>query len=274
MKSMDKNPVIITCAVTGAELTKKECPYLPISPDEIALSAKDAVLSGAAIIHLHVRDKAGRPSQNTDIFHEVTEKILALTDCIIQFSTGGTVGTPDDLRIKPLLLKPHMATISMGSMNFGDDIYKNSLKTIKKIAGAIRQNNIMPEFEIFDLAMLETAQRLQKAGGFFDKFHINFVLGVKGGTCGSIKNLAYLTDYLKETQSWSVSGIGKYQLPLTAHAIAMGGHVRVGFEDNIFYKKGEIAESNADFVKRAARISNELDRKVATVSEAKKILGI
>lgn len=266
---MTYNPLIISCAIVGAELTREDTPYLPITPDELAQSAGEAVAAGARIIHLHVRDEAGRPSQRIDIFQEVTDKIREKCDCIIQYSTGGAVGTPLAERCAPLILKPEMATLTMGTMNFGSDIYENTEETIRTIARAIQENGVMPELEIFDFGMMDTTSRLLKKGWIPEKYHVNFVLGVPGGMGGNLRNLVLLVDQLPPRQTWTVSGIGKFQLPLSAHAIAMGGHVRVGFEDNIFFRKGEPATSNAQIVERVVRIAKELERPVATIDQAR-----
>ncbi|MCP4630141.1 MAG: 3-keto-5-aminohexanoate cleavage protein, partial [bacterium] len=216
----------------------------------IARAAEDAFNAGASIIHLHVRDENGKPSQRVDIFKEVTEKIRSRCNAIIQYSTGGAVGTPLDERTAPLELKPEMASLSMGTMNFGKDIFENSENTIRTISKAITRNNIMPELEIFDYGMMESVDRYIKKDFLPSKFHIGFILAVPGGMGGNIKNLVLLTDHLSPRQTWSVAGMGKNQLPLALHAIAMGGHVRVGIEDNIYYRKGEPVKSNKQLVER------------------------
>ncbi len=271
---MAANPLIITCAVVGAELTKKDTPYLPVTPDRIVKSAQDAVNAGASIIHLHVRNDQGKPTQNVDLFRDITKQIKENSNCIIQYSTGGAIGTQVGKRCAPLKLKPDMASLSMGTMNFGQDIFENSEDTIRTISRAIKKQKIMPELEIFDAGMMDNLTRFLKKKWFPKKFHVNFVLGVPGGMSGDLENLIWLSNRLKPGQTWSVSGIGKYQLPLTTHAIAMGGHVRVGFEDNIFYRKGELASTNARFVKRVKRIAIELERPIATAQQAREILGI
>jgi 3-keto-5-aminohexanoate cleavage enzyme len=268
------NPLIITCAVVGAELTKEDYPYLPTTPKEIAESARGAVEAGASIIHLHVRDEQEKPSQRVEIFGEVTKKIRRHCECVLQYSTGGAVGTPLDKRCAPLKLKPDMATLSMGTMNFGPDIFENTEKTMRTIAEAIQENGVMPELEIFDYGMMETVDRFLKKGFIPEKFHVDFVLGVPGGMSGEIKNLILLKDRLSPGQTWTVAGLGRFQLPLSVHAIAMGGHVRVGIEDNIYYRKGELAKSNAQLVERVVRIAKELDRPVATVQQARDMLGL
>jgi len=268
------NPLIITCAVVGAELTKEDYPYLPTTPDEIAETAGGAVEAGASIIHLHVRDEQGKPSQRVDIFQDVTEKIRQRCSCVIQYSTGGAVGTPLDQRCAPLKLKPDMATLSMGTMNFGPHIFENSEETIRTIAKAIQENGVMPELEIYDYGMMDTVHGFLKNGFIPKEFHVDFVLGIPGGMSGEIRNLVLLKDRLRPGQTWTVAGVGRFQLPLSAHAMAMGGHVRVGIEDNIYFRKGELTKSNAQLVERAVRMAKELDRPVATADQAREILGL
>ncbi len=270
-------PLIISCPIVGAELTKETYPHLPTTPDELAQAAEEAVKAGARIIHLHVRDEQGRPTQRVDIFEEVSKKIRERCECILQYSTGGAVGTPTAQRCAPLSLKPEMGTLSMGTMNFGPDIFENTEAIIKEISNALQKNNVMPELEIFDYGMLETTEKYLKKGWIPKHFHVDFVLGVPGGMMGTARDIVTLVDRLKiinPVQTWAVAGVGRFQLPLSTHAIAMGGHVRVGIEDNIFYRKGEMATSNAQLIERIARIAKELDRPVATLDEAKQLLGL
>jgi 3-keto-5-aminohexanoate cleavage enzyme len=271
---MDRAPLIITCAVVGAELTREDYPFLPLTPDEIAGSALAAYRAGASIIHLHVRDENGNPTQRVDIFKEVSDRISSECDAILQYSTGGAVGTPVAERYAPLSLKPHMASLSMGSINFGSELFENTEETIRLIAKNISENGSMPELEIFDFGMLESVGRYAAKGILPERYHVNFVLGVPGGMKGTVKNLVYLVNELEDQQAWTVSGIGKCQLPLCVHAIAMGGHVRLGVEDNIYYRKGELARSNAQLIDRIVRIAREMDRHVADPQTARRILGI
>ncbi|MFQ5560176.1 MAG: 3-keto-5-aminohexanoate cleavage protein [Nitrospinota bacterium] len=271
---MEFDPLVITCAVTGAELTKKETPYLPVTPDEIALSAIGAVSEGASIIHLHVRDEKGLPTQRAEIFKEVTDNIKKHCNPIIQFSTGGAVGTPVDERIAPLSLQPEMASLSLGTMNFGEEIFENSEATIRTISETLKKNGVMPELEIFDYGMLDSVPRLIKKGYIPKKFHVDFVLGVPGGMNGGIEELVTLARRLSPGQSWSVAGIGRFQLPLALHALCMGGHVRVGLEDNMYYSKGVLAKSNASLVRRIGKIAKEFGRPVASPDETRTLLGL
>ena len=271
---MTNNALIITCPIVGAELCKEDYPYLPTTPDELAEAARGAVEAGASIIHLHVRDERGKPTQRVDVFEEVTEKIRQRCECILQYSTGGAVGAPLHERCAPLKLKPEMASLSMGTMNFGSDIFENAEDTIRTISQAIQENGVMPELEIFDYGMMETTYRYLDKGFIPEKFHVGFVLGVPGGMSGEIRNLVLLQDRLSAGQTWTVAGMGKFQLPLSAHAIATGGHVRVGIEDNIYYRKGELAKSNAQLIERVVGIAKVFDRPIATVKQAREMLGL
>ncbi len=272
---MAGNPIIITCAVIGAEVNKETYPYFPSSTDALADSAAAAAAAGASIIHLHVRDAKGNPTQDVSIFKEVTEKIRARNkDVIIQYTTGGAAGTPLELRCGPLALKPEMATLSMGTLNFGSEVFENSEHIIRTIAAEEMKYGVMPELEIFDYGMMEAVPKYVKNGWIPSKYHVDFVLGVPGGMSGTIHNLNMLVNMLPAGQTWTVAGVGRFQLPLTAHAIAMGGHVRVGLEDNVYFTKGVFAKSNAEFVARVARIANEMDRPVATPAMTREILGL
>lgn len=268
------HPLIISCSVIGAELTREVYPYLPLTPDEIAVAAAEAVQAGASIIHLHVRDEEGRPSQRVDIFETVSKKIRERCDCILQYSTGGAVGTPIAERCAPIALRPEMCTLSMGTLNFGTDVFENTEDIILSIAAEVQKYNIMPELEIFDYGMVETMERMLKKKQIPERFHIDFVLGVPGGMMGTARDLVMLTNRLKPEQTWAVAGVGRFQLPLSVTAIAMGGHVRIGIEDNIYFRKGEMATSNAQLIERIAKISRLMDREIATVAQSKEILGL
>jgi 3-keto-5-aminohexanoate cleavage enzyme len=278
--SSSSYPVIITCAITGAETTREKQPNLPITPAEQAVAAEEAVRAGASIIHLHVREDDGKPSQRPERFDEAIRAIRArVPNVIIQISTGGAVGESIDNRARPLALKPEMASLNLGTMNFGDDVFMNHPRDIIGLAAKMQQYGVMPELEIYEAGMLESAFRLAKQGVIREPLHFQFVLGVPGGMSGDVRNLVHLVN-LMELQSgrrdlhWGVAGVGRFQLPLAVQALVMGGHVRVGFEDNIYYSKGEIAKSNAQLVERVARISRELGREVATPEVARKLLGI
>ena len=220
------DPVILTCPIVGAELTREIYPNLPLSPEELAEAARGACEAGASIIHLHVRDEHGHPTQRIEIFEETTRKIRDRCDCIIQFSTGGAVGTPLGERLAPLDLLPDMATLSMGTMNFSGDIFENREETIIALAQKMKDLSITPELEIFDYGMMDTVDRFLKKGLLPENFHMDFVLGVPGGMNGEITSLNFLVQRLPKAQTWSVAGVGRFQLQLGTHALVMGGHVR------------------------------------------------
>lgn len=271
------HPLIITCAITGAEVTKQNQPNLPITPKEQAKAARDAVKAGASVIHLHVREDDGKPSQRVERFEEAIHEIrIAVPEVIIQISTGGAVGESIAKRKQPLELKPEMASLNMGTMNFGDDVFLNHPKDIVGLAEEMNRLEIVPEMEVYEAGHLEASFRLIQKGILKPPFHYQFVLGVPGGMSGDVRNLVHLKSLLDselgEKAHWAVAGIGRFQLPIATHAILMGGHVRVGFEDNVFYKKGELAKSNAQLVERVVRIAGELGRGVATVEEARELL--
>ncbi|MDR3605771.1 MAG: 3-keto-5-aminohexanoate cleavage protein [Oligoflexia bacterium] len=274
------NPVIITCAITGAETTREKQPSLPVTPEQQAQAAAECVKAGASIIHLHVREDDGKPSQRTERFEESIRLIRkAAPGVIIQISTGGAVGESIENRARPLSLKPEMASLNLGTMNFGEDVFMNHPRDIVALAARMQKNSVVPELEIYEAGMLESAFRLAKQGVLREPLHFQFVLGVSGGMSGDPRNLVHLVTLLEAGAAgrplhWGVAGVGRFQLPLAVQALVMGGHVRVGFEDNIFYQKGVLATSNAQLVERVARIAGELGREVATPAVAREILGL
>lgn len=267
--------LILTAAITGAELTKQQCPSLPITPKEQAEAAKEAVEAGASVIHLHVRDDAGKPSQKIEHFKRSVEAILMAckgNEPLIQFSTGGAVGETLEKRLAPLQLKPEMASLNLGTINFGEEVFVNSFADMRAFSAELQKLSIVPEYEVYDAGHLDNLKKLIKEGFAKPPFHCQFVLGVPGALSGEIQALTYLIQNLPEKSTWAVAGIGRFELPLAVHAILMGGHVRVGLEDNIYYSKGVLAKSNAQLIERVVRIAKEVGRPVATIAEAKKIL--
>jgi 3-keto-5-aminohexanoate cleavage enzyme len=260
----------ITAALVGAEVTREQQPHLPITPEEIADAAVGAREAGAAIVHLHVRDAAGRPTQDRAVFARTMELIRSRTDLIIQVSTGGAVGMTAEERAQPLALRPEMATLTCGSVNFGDDVFLNPPGLIEHFAQTMKGLGIKPEIEVFEVGMIANALGLVKRGLLEPPLHFDFVMGVPGGIPASAAHLVHLVAALPAGSTWSVAGMGRHELTLGAMAIAMGGHVRVGFEDNIYYRKGELADGNAQLVARIARIGRELDRPPASPDEVRR----
>lgn len=267
--------LIITAAICGAEVSKEDNPNLPVTPEELADAAYEAEKAGAAIIHLHVRDKEGLATQSKDVFTEVINLIKKKgVQAIVQPSTGGAAGMSWQERIQPVYLKPEMATLDCGTTNFADEIFVNDLPLMRNFAREMDKYDILPELECFEPGHIYNALQLKKEGLLNKHLHFDLVLGVPGAIKASLKNLLFLTELLPEEVTWTVAGIGRHQLPLAVHAILLGGHVRVGFEDNIYYKRGELAESNAQLVERIVRLAAELDREIASPDETREILGI
>lgn len=266
--------LIITAALTGAEVTQEQQPHLPITPQEIGRAAVEAYEAGAAIVHVHARTADGGATQDKKVYGEIKELITKACPVIFQPSTGGAVWHTADERLQPLELNPEMATLSTGTCNFGSDIFSNPQEFYEQAARVMQERGIKPEFEVFEVGMIKNALHLVKQGLVSEPLHFNFVLGVPGAMGASVRNLSFLVDSIPQGASWTVSGIGRHETSLAAAAIAMGGHVRVGFEDNIYYSKGELAKSNGQLVARIARIAAELGREVATPDQAREILGL
>lgn len=269
---MDK--LIITAALTGAEVSRAQQPALPITPEEIGIAAAECAQAGASIVHVHARQPDGTPTQDREVYRQIMAEVSKRCDVIVQISTGGAVGMTPQERLAPVALQPEMATLSMGSVNFGGEVFVNHPADIETFARTMQALGVKMELEIFDSGMLSTAQRWLDKGVLPSPAHFDLVLGVPGGMTGTPQALMYLLSQLPASATWTVSGIGAAQLPLSTMAIVLGGHVRVGFEDNIHYRKGELAISNAQLVARVARIANELNRPVASPPEARKILGL
>ena len=266
--------LLITVAGVGAEVMRTQQPNLPLLPEEIGDEYKRAFDAGATIGHVHGRKPDGRPTQDLETFRSYAAAISARCPIIQQFSTGGAVGMGIEERIEALALRPDMATLTLGTCNFGEEIFQNSLPTIRTILARIRKFGVVPELEIFDDGMLSTADFLFAKGLLAPPAHFDFVLGVPGAAAATAENLLHFARSIPAGCTWTVAGIGRRQTAMATLAIAMGGHVRVGFEDNIFYRKGELADSNARFVERIVRIAREVGREPASISEARQILRL
>lgn len=271
---MDK--LIITACICGAEVTKEHNPAVPYTVEEIANEAYDAYKAGASIIHLHVRYDDGTPTQDVERFRECFEAIRAkCPDVIIQPSTGGAVGMSNDERLQPITLMPEMATLDCGTCNFGgDDIFVNTENMIKDFGEKMIARGIKPEVEVFDKGMIDMANRLCKKGYIKAPMHFDFVMGVNGGISGEPRDLVFMKESIPQGSTWTVAGVGRYEFPMAVMGILMGGHVRVGFEDNVYISKGVLAKSNAELVEKVVRLAKEFGREIATPDEAREILGL
>lgn len=270
------NKLIITAAICGAEVLKEHNPAVPYTVAECAAEAKAAYDAGASIIHLHVREDDGTPTQSKERFRAVMDAIRACCpDVIIQPSTGGAVGMTNDERLQPTELCPEMATLDCGTLNFGgDEIFENTENTIKYFGQRMIERGIKPELEVFDKSMIEMALRLQAKGFISLPMHFDFVMGVNGGIGGDLRDFVFLRGSIPHDATYTVAGVGRYEFPLAAAAIIDGGHVRVGFEDNVYLSKGVLAKSNGELVAKVVRLAGELGRQIASPAEARAILGL
>lgn len=276
MDNLD-NKVILTVAPTGAWPSKDNTPYIPLQPKEIADEVYACWQAGASIAHIHVRDDEDKSSMDFDKFTETVEHIRA-TDCdiVINLTTSGQLGLEDEDRMKHIIaLKPELASYDCGSMNWAHStVFENSPRFLEKLGKVMQENNIKPEIEIFDAGMVYNALYYLKKGILKAPLHFQFVLGAPGGMTATVENLMFLKTLIPEDSTWGALGIGRGHLPVMYTTLALGGHVRVGMEDNIYYSKGVLAKSNVEFVERTKRIAAEIDKEIATPDEARTILSI
>ena len=273
---MDK--LIITAAICGAEVTKEQNPAVPYTVEEIVREAKSAVDAGAAIVHLHVRFDDGTPTQSRERFQECEEAIYKECPNVILIpSTGGAVGMSPEERLQstdttPL---PEMATLDCGTCNFGDEIFDNTMPTMRAFGKRMLERGIKPEYECFEMGHLDTILNMARKGQVPGApMQFNFVLGVPGCTPATVDNLCWLVKNIPAGSTWTATGIGRNAFTLAAPAIVMGGNVRVGFEDNLFLERGVLAKSNGELVDKVVRMAKLLGREVANSDEAREILGL
>ena len=266
--------LILTAAIVGAEVTRAQTPHVPYTPEEIADEAVRCREAGASVIHLHAREPDGTPTQASARYREAIDAIRERTDCIIQTSTGGAVGMSLDERAGPLACEPEMATLNCGSVNFGQDVFINTRPEIRDMAGRIRASGSITELECYDVGHVEEACALYKEGVLTEPLHFQFVLGIPGGIGATENNVQYLRSLIPAGASWGVASVGKHQKPMTELAVRLGGHARVGLEDNIYMEKGVLAEGSAPLVRRLAEFARSVGRTPVEPAEARRILGI
>ena len=268
--------LIITAAICGAEVTKEQNPAVPYTVEELVREAKSAVDAGAAIVHVHVREDDGTPTQSKERFKVCMDAIkAACPDVILIPSTGGAVGMTAEERLQPTELFPEMATLDCGTCNFGDDVFENTMPMMREFGKRMIENNIKPEYECFEMGHLDTILNMARKGQVPGApMQFNFVLGVPGCTPATVQNLCWLVNAIPAGSTWTATGIGRHAFTLAAAAITMGGHVRVGFEDNLNLERGVPAKSNGELVAKVVRLAKELGREVATSAEAREILGL
>jgi 3-keto-5-aminohexanoate cleavage enzyme len=270
--------LIITAGICGAEVTKEKNPSIPYTIEEIGREARLAYEAGASIIHLHVRDDDGTPTQSKSRFKECIAEIQkTCPDIIIQPSTGGAVGMTNEQRLQPIYLDPPplMASLDCGTMNFGgNEIFINTETTIIHFVNEMIKRNIKPELECFDKGMVDMALKLHSKGIIHDPMHFNLVFGVSGGISATPRDVNFLIESLPSNSTYTVTGIGRFEFKIATLGILYGGHVRVGLEDNLYISKGKLAESNGQLVEKIVRIADELGRKIADPQETKKMLNL
>ncbi|MDR2133226.1 MAG: 3-keto-5-aminohexanoate cleavage protein [Clostridiales Family XIII bacterium] len=268
--------LVITAAICGAEVTKANNPAVPYTIAEIAREAKSARDAGASVIHLHVREDDGTPTQSKERFQVCMDAIRETCgDVVIQPSTGGAVGMSDLERLQSTEVTPtpEFATLDCGTLNFGgDEIFVNSDNTIFNFARIMKERGIKPELEVFDKGMIDIAMKADKKGLLVRPLHFDFVLGVQ--MTATVRDLAFMVGSIPQGSTWTVAGIGRHEFEMAAAGIVMGGHVRVGFEDNLYLEKGVLARSNGELVEKVVKLAELLGREIASPAEARKLLGL
>ena len=282
---MSDEKVILSCALTGAVTTKKHCPAIPYTPAEIAEEARRAAEAGAAIVHIHARNDDGTPTWAPETFRQIFEEVRQRSDVIINFSTG-SVGIPAVERVQHIReLRPEMAALNMGSMNYAmyssrrkeflhDHVFANPFSDIRFFVEAMNAAGVRPEMECFDAGHIGNTRPLIDLGALQPPYQFSLVMGVLGGIPGTVRNLVNQVESLPDHSHWQVIGIGLEQWRLVAAALAMGGNVRVGLEDNFYLEEGRMAGGNGDLVAKAVRLAHDLGREVASIAEAREILEL
>ncbi|MFV0463307.1 MAG: 3-keto-5-aminohexanoate cleavage protein [Nostocoides sp.] len=268
---------LLTVAPTGAELSKAAFPQLPVSPEELVATAVECERAGAGLIHLHIRDSDGLPTLDLGYLRAAVQAVRESTDLIVQLSTGGSVHDSLDSRLAVLDADPDSCSLTCGTTNFGEEIFRNPWGFMSDLYVGAQEREIVPEFEIFEVGHLSALARLIGEHGlpYGGRVHVDFVLGVPGAMPGTPAALLTGVAMLPEqVTSWSATGIGRAHLPILATALAAGGHVRVGLEDNVVFAAGEPVRSNAQLVARAACLANTLQRPPMTSGQARKMLRI
>lgn len=267
--------VIITCAITGAETTRDMQPALPITPEEIAQGAFEAYEAGASVLHLHVRYDDGTPTQDVAVFKKAIELVRAKCDMVIECTTGGAAWMTPEERLQPVTLNPEMASLDCGTVNFGDEYIVNTLPIMRQFAQAMRDHGVRPTLECFDLGHVYASHILIKEGLLEEPFHYGLVLNVPGAAKYEMDVLEFMVRKLPKGAHFTAFGIGgKANVDSIYGTLALGGHIRVGFEDNIYYSKGRLAKSNAELVERAARIAQDCGRELARPDDVRAMLKL
>lgn len=268
---------MITVAPTGAETTKEDWPDLPTTLDELVQTAQACEAAGASLIHVHIRDAQHRPSLDPARLRDTVQALRESTDLIVQLSTGGSVHDPLERRLTVLDAEPDSCSLTCGTVNFGNDVFSNPYPFMSELYVQAQEREVVPEFEVFDLGHVAALQRLLDAHGlpFGGRVHVDFVTGVPGGMPGTVAALVAGVSALPEqVSSWSATGIGRAHLPIAAAALALGGHLRVGMEDNLMMARGVPVRHNVELVQRAGTLAQLMQRPVMSSAQARELLAI
>ncbi len=268
---------LITVAPTGAETTKAAVPQLPTTLEELVQTAVRCEKAGAALIHVHIRDDQHRPSLDAARLHDTVQALRDSTDLVVQLSTGGSVHDRLEDRLRVLDAEPDSCSLTCGSVNFGDEVFLNPHRFMSELYVQAQQRQVVPEFELFDLGHVAALRRLLDQHGlpFGGRVHVDFVTGVSGGMPGTVPALvAGVAALPSEVTSWSATGIGRAHLPIAAATLAMGGHLRVGMEDNLMLGRGRPVQHNDELVARAVALAETMQRPAMSTVQARELLGI
>ena len=267
---------LITVAPTGAEANKADVPALPVTLEELLATARDAEAIGASVIHVHIRDEQARPTLDLGRLTETVTALREATSLIVQLSTGGAVTDPEENRLRVLDAAPDAASCSMGTVNFGRDVFLNRWDFIVELHNRMRDSEIVPEYEIFDLGQLATLQRLLDRHGppYGEHVHVDLVMGVPGGMPGTAQALVAAVAVLPPGATFAATGVGRISIPVMLAALSAGGHLRVGMEDTLTYAPGEPVRDNAQLVARAAGIAKIAQRPPMSIANARALLGV
>jgi 3-keto-5-aminohexanoate cleavage enzyme len=273
---MAASSTLITVAPTGAEAEKSAAPALPVTLNELVITAKECEAAGAAVIHVHIRDDEARPTLDPARLADTVAALRAGTDLIVQLSTGGAVTDGFAARLAVLDAAPDACSLTCGTVNFGDEVFHNPWPFIKDLYQLTQERQVVPEFELFDLGQVATLHRLlgefgAPAGGHV---HCDLVMGVPGGMPGDVATLAAAVAALPSGATWSATGIGRTTLPVMLGALGAGGHLRVGMEDTLTYARGRAVARNAELVERAAELARIAQRPPMSPADARAFLGI
>ncbi|MBF4694721.1 beta-keto acid cleavage family enzyme [Fusibacter ferrireducens] len=272
-----KDKVIVTAAVCGAVPTKADNPNLPTQPRELADSIIECYKAGAAVAHIHVRDDQDNPTMNIDKFTETVNLVReAMCPIILNLTTSGAPNVTDEERMMPFVnLRPELASFDAGTMNWlHSSVFVNEPQFLEKLGLKMQAVGVKPEIEVFDMGMLNTALYYLKKGILKAPLHFQICLGAPGGLEANVESLLYVVNHLPENCTWGTFGIGKGAMEITLAALSLGGNIRTGFEDNVYFNKGELAKSNAQFVTRIADLAKLANKQLATPDEAREILGL